>query len=126
MRLEALFVIWKCNGRSRSSNDYPSLLRADAGLPITYFLFEDARAIRGQIKNRLGIELPTMEWVVFSQAFWELIARRLIFVGGDRTFSNCRVLLTERGQRAADGEEFNPDHPARYMERLLAAAPWNI
>jgi len=64
-----------------------------------------------------------MEWVVFSQAFWELIARRLIFVGGDRTFSNCRVLLTERGQRAADGEEFNPDHPARYMERLLAAAP---
>jgi hypothetical protein len=60
---------------------------------------------------------------VFAQAFWELIARRLIFVGGDRTFSNCHVWLTERGQRAANGEEFNPDDPARYMERLLAAAP---
>jgi hypothetical protein len=99
------------------------VLKAEPGLQIGYFITDNALALGDRIRVRLGIEVLTPQWAVFSQAFWELIARRLIFVGGDRTFSNCRVWLTERGQRAANGEEFNPDDPAHYMERLLAASP---
>jgi hypothetical protein len=99
------------------------LLKANPGLQIGYLMNSDARALGTLIRSKLGIEVPTPRWDVFSQAFWELIARRLIFVGGDRSFSQFTVHLTERGLRAANGEEFNPDDPTRYMERLLEAAP---
>ncbi len=99
------------------------LLKADPGLQIGYLITGDARALGNLLRVKLGVELSTPEWAVFTQAFWELIARRLIFFGGDRSFQQCTVWLTERGRRAANGEEFNPDDPARYMERLLGAAP---
>jgi len=99
------------------------LLKVNPALQIAYFITDDGRALGNLIRNRLSIQISTPQWAVFSQAFWELIARRLIFVGGDRSFDQCSVLLTERGERAANGEEFNPDDPTRYMERLLEAAP---
>ena len=99
------------------------LLKAAPGLQIGYFITDNAHALCNQIRARLGIQLVTQQWDVFSQAFWELIARRLIFIGGDRSLNQCRVWLTERGQRAANGEQFNPEDPTRYMERLLEAAP---
>jgi hypothetical protein len=99
------------------------LLKVQGPVQIGYFISGDARALADLIRNRLQRQITTPPWAIFSQAFWELIVRRLIFVGGDRMFNQCSVLLTERGERAADGEEFNPDDPTRYMERLLAAAP---
>jgi len=99
------------------------LLAADHSVQIGYFITDNAHALCNLINARLGAQLGTEPWAVFSQAFWELVARRLIFIGGDRSLSQCRVCLTERGQRVANGEQFNPDDPMRYMERLLEVAP---
>ena len=50
------------------------LLKADPGLQIGYLITDDARALCNLIGTRLGMQVPSERWEVFSQAFWELIA----------------------------------------------------
>jgi len=103
-------------------NSILQLLKATGGQQIGYFIIGDASALRRLIKQLVGVEHHD-DWAGFAEAFWALLARQLIFVGGARSINECMVWLTERGKKAAGGEEFNPDDSTRYMQRLLQAAP---
>ena len=67
------------------------LLKIDRCVRIGYFITDDAHALGNLITNRLAIQISTPPWAVFSQAFWELIARRPIFIGGAQSFNQCSV-----------------------------------
>jgi hypothetical protein len=58
-----------------------------------------------------------------AEAFWGLLARRMFYVGGARSFGGCSVWLTQKGQRALSAEDYNPDDRNSYMRRLLECAP---
>ena len=83
------------------------LLKATGCQQIGYFIIGDASALQRLIKQMVGVDHHE-EWADFAEAFWALLARRLIFVGGARSINECTVWLTERGKKAASGEEFNP------------------
>jgi hypothetical protein len=74
------------------------------------------------IKNLTGITC-TGEWSLFGKAVWSLIARRLVWISTDRSSSEWRVWLTEKGDSVAGDETANPDDPTRFMERLVTASP---
>jgi hypothetical protein len=97
-------------------------IKAAGALQVGYFITDNATATRNQVKRLTGIECDA-EWADVAEAFWALLARRMIYVGGARSFGGCSVWLTERGQTAVATEDYNPDDRNAYMRRLLASAP---
>jgi hypothetical protein len=98
------------------------LVSESGAVQLGYFITDNAHGLQQLIRARLNIEGPK-EWGVYSEALWTLLARQLVFIGGDRSFGSCQVWPTERGKAVAAGHEFNPDDPNRYLERLLQATP---
>ena len=97
-------------------------IKAAGALQIGYFITDNAAAVRNQIRALTGIECD-VQWSQVAEAFWGLLARRMIYVGGARSFGGSSVRLTKRGLHALSNEDYNPDDRNSYMQRLLKDAP---
>lgn len=97
-------------------------IKAAGALQIGYFITDNATAVRNQIKALTGVQCDA-EWHNVAEAFWGLVARQMIYVGGARAFGQCSAWSTERGCGALADEENNPDDRTGYMNRLLDATP---
>lgn len=97
-------------------------IAAAGAVQVGYFITDNSTALQNQIKALVGVPCDA-NWGEVSEAFWALVARRFIYVGGARSFGQCSVWLTERGRKALTDEEFNPEDETGYMRRLLSAAP---
>ena len=74
-------------------------IKAAGALQIGYFITDNAAAVRNQIRALTGIECD-VQWSQVAEAFWGLLARRMIYVGGARSFGGSSVRLTKRGLHA--------------------------
>ncbi len=78
-------------------------IAAAGALQVGYFITDNSTALQNLIKALVGVPCDA-SWGEFSEAFWALVARRSVYVGGARSFGQCTVWLTEKGRKALTDE----------------------